>query len=378
MVGVAIQAVRKTFRLPSGREVIAVHDLSLEVEDQQFVVLVGPSGSGKTTLLRLIAGLDEPSAGSIAIAGKPMSGVPPHERGVSIVFQEHSLYPHLTVHDNLALGLRLRKTARGAIESRVAEVAQWLGIERLLERSPAELSGGERQRAALGRALVVGSKVILMDEPLSNLDGPLRVQMRREIRKLHDRLGVTLIYVTHDQGEAMALGDRIAVIQDGKIAQIGSPMELYHAPANLFVADFVGMPGMNLIAGQFERAGGRARFCPGGNGHPGGPAVTWPISPDAKWPAQMADVVLGLRGEAIHLADAGSESTLDGSGLLGQVTFVERLGWETQVGVFAAGVDWVLRVTGPCLVEVGQTVGLRYEMKEARWFDPATGAALSL
>ncbi|MFY9475298.1 MAG: sn-glycerol-3-phosphate ABC transporter ATP-binding protein UgpC, partial [Bacillota bacterium] len=227
--------------------VVAVKDVTLEIEDKEFLILVGPSGCGKSTTLRMIAGLEEISEGSIYIGDTLVNDIPPKDRDIAMVFQNYALYPHMDVYNNMAFGLKLRKFPKAEIDKRVNEAARVLGIENLLKRKPKELSGGQRQRVALGRAIVREPKVFLMDEPLSNLDAKLRVQMRAELAKLHDRLQTTIIYVTHDQTEAMTMGDRIVVQKDGVIQQVGAPMEIYDHPNNVFVAGFIGSPSMNFI-----------------------------------------------------------------------------------------------------------------------------------
>ena len=227
-------------------EVHAVIDVNLEIHDQEFVVLVGPSGCGKTTTLRMVAGLESITSGNISIDEKVVNELPPMDRDIAMVFQNYALYPHMSVHDNMAFGLKMRKFDKPEIARRVREAAEILGIQELLKRKPRQLSGGQRQRVALGRAIVRHPQVFLFDEPLSNLDAKLRVQMRVELKKLHDRLGTTAIYVTHDQVEAMTLGDRVVVMRDGRVQQVGDPMDLYNSPANRFVAGFIGSPAMNF------------------------------------------------------------------------------------------------------------------------------------
>jgi multiple sugar transport system ATP-binding protein len=239
---VTLDHVSKRFQ-----DVDAVDDLSLTIADGEFLILVGPSGCGKTTALRLIAGLEKGTAGTIRIGDRVVNDVTPRDRDIAMVFQNYALYPHMTVYKNLAFGLKERKTAKPEIERRVREAAEILGLKDLMKRRPAQLSGGQRQRVAMGRALVREPSAFLMDEPLSNLDAKLRVQMRAELKRLHHRLGITTIYVTHDQVEAMTLGDRIVVMANGKVQQIGRPQEVYSAPANLFVAGFIGSPPMNLL-----------------------------------------------------------------------------------------------------------------------------------
>jgi ABC-type sugar transport system ATPase subunit len=248
---VVFEHVNKVF--PGGT--VAIDDLSLEVPDGQFMILVGPSGCGKTTALRCVAGLETPTSGTIRVGDRVVNDVTPRDRDIAMVFQNYALYPHMTVYKNLAFGLRQRKTDKAEIDRRVSSVSTMLGLDDLLKRRPAQLSGGQRQRVAMGRALVREPSAFLLDEPLSNLDAKLRVQMRAELKRLHTRLGITTVYVTHDQIEAMTLGDRIAVMSNGKLQQLGPPQELYDEPTNLFVAGFIGSPPMNLIRGRAE--GGR-------------------------------------------------------------------------------------------------------------------------
>ena len=243
MASLSLKHIRKVY--PNGFE--AVKDFNLEVEDKEFIIFVGPSGCGKSTTLRMIAGLEEISGGEFSIDGKIMNDVEPKDRDIAMVFQNYALYPHMTVFDNMAFGLKLRKVPKAEIKQKVEEAAKILDLDKLLDRKPKALSGGQRQRVAMGRAIVRNPKVFLMDEPLSNLDAKLRVQMRSEISALHQRLGATIIYVTHDQTEAMTLGTRIVVLKDGDIMQVDSPIKLYNEPQNLFVAGFIGSPQMNFI-----------------------------------------------------------------------------------------------------------------------------------
>ncbi|MFQ6608095.1 MAG: ABC transporter ATP-binding protein [Fidelibacterota bacterium] len=248
MASVTLKNINKSFQ--KGQSII--ENFSLEVNDGEFLVLVGPSGCGKSTLLRIIAGLETPTTGEVFIAEKQVNKVPPKDRDIAMVFQNYALYPHLNVYDNLAFGLKLRKVPKVEIAQRVSSVADILGIQNLLQRKPKQLSGGQRQRVALGRAIIRDPQVFLFDEPLSNLDSKLRVQMRAEIKRLHQRLGNTMIYVTHDQVEAMTMGDRIVVINEGHIQQVGIPMKVYRNPDNIFVAGFIGSPPMNLLKGIIE------------------------------------------------------------------------------------------------------------------------------
>jgi multiple sugar transport system ATP-binding protein len=251
VAGVRLINVSKTYE----GGITAARDINLEVEDKEFLVLVGPSGCGKTTVLRMVAGLEEITSGELYIGDKLMNDVPPKDRDIAMVFQNYALYPHMTVYDNMAFGLKLRKFPKSEIEERVTEAAEILGIKDYLERKPKALSGGQRQRVALGRAIVRKPKVFLFDEPLSNLDAKMRVQMRAEISKLHNRLDATMIYVTHDQVEGMTMGDRIVVMKDGVVQQIGSPLDLYNNPGNKFVAGFIGTPAMNFFEGRIRREG---------------------------------------------------------------------------------------------------------------------------
>lgn len=252
MAQVLLKELTKTFK-----NVVAVNSMDLEIQDKEFLVLVGPSGCGKTTALRMIAGLEEASSGEIYIGDRLVNNVSPKDRDIAMVFQNYALYPHMSVYENMAFGLKLRKVPKQEIQRRVKEAAGLLGIENLLERKPKQLSGGQRQRVALGRAIVREPKVFLMDEPLSNLDAKLRVQTRAELIKLHRRLGITTVYVTHDQVEAMTMGDRIVVMKDGLVQQVDSPMGLYSKPANMFVAGFIGTPSMNFVDATLVKNGDR-------------------------------------------------------------------------------------------------------------------------
>ncbi len=260
MARVALKHLVKVFPEKGGPGVTAVKNISLEIEDREFMVLVGPSGCGKSTTLRMIAGLEEITSGTVAIGGEIVNGVPPKDRDIAMVFQNYALYPHMTVYDNMAFGLKLRKFPKADIDARVRDAAAMLGLNAYLARKPKALSGGQRQRVALGRAIVRKPKVFLFDEPLSNLDAKMRVSTRTEISKLHGRLGATMIYVTHDQVEAMTMGDRICVMKDGNIMQVAAPLDLYNHPDNLFVAGFIGSPSMNFFKGALRRVGGHVSF----------------------------------------------------------------------------------------------------------------------
>jgi multiple sugar transport system ATP-binding protein len=312
--GIRIERVSKSYK--TGPR--AVDDVSLDVRDGEFMVLVGPSGCGKSTLLKLIAGIEEATAGSIFIGERDVTLLDPRKRDIAMVFQNYALYPHLSVRGNLGFGLKLRRTAKQEIAARVEEVARILGLEEMLERKPGELSGGQRQRVAMGRAIVREPAAFLMDEPLSNLDAKLRVSMRAQLSRLHERLGVTTVYVTHDQVEAMTLGQRVAVMRGGVLQQCDTPDQLFDHPANLFVAAFIGSPAMNLVEAAVE--GGQARFG----------ACALPLPADSPLRAGAGRrIVLGLRPHDLRLG--ASEG-----GLPGRVQVVERLGTETHVVV---GVD---------------------------------------
>jgi multiple sugar transport system ATP-binding protein len=356
MPGVELAGVSKSF----GRDSHAVRDVTLSVAEGEFLVLVGPSGCGKSTLLRMVAGLEEVTSGTISIAGKVVNDVAPRDRDVAMVFQNYALYPHMSVFENLAFGLKLRKVPRADVRQRVEKAASALGLERYLERRPRELSGGERQRVALGRALVREPKVFLFDEPLSNLDARLRVEMRAEIRRLHQRVGATMIYVTHDQVEAMTMGDRIAVLDRGALQQVADPRTLYARPANTFVASFIGTPPVNLlpaIVAADERAVGFAD-------------VAWSVGPAQR--AALAGragtpVVVGIRPEDLVLAGTGLSATVDMVELLGSETLVH---WSSAIGPL------VSRITSGTVPVVGERATLAGRPEAILLFDVASKASL--
>ncbi len=310
MSEVTLEHVTKRF----SDDVVALDDLSLEVGDGEFLILVGPSGCGKTTALRLVAGLEKPTAGTIRIGDQVVTGVSPRDRDIAMVFQNYALYPHMTVHRNLAFGLKERHTPKPEIDRRVREVSGILGLDELMKRRPAQLSGGQRQRVAMGRALVREPKAFLLDEPLSNLDAKLRVQMRAELKRIHQRLGITTIYVTHDQVEAMTLGDRIVVMSNGRVQQIGRPQEVYGSPANLFVAGFIGSPPMNLVRGRVTEGTVKAGD------------LSLPASARAD-----GDVAVGFRPEDLRVAGP------DGPAFEFLVDVVEPLGNQVVVHGSVAG-----------------------------------------
>ena len=338
-------------RIYPGTEVPAVDALDLLIEDGEFLVLVGPSGSGKTTALRMLAGLEEVDAGAIFIGDREVTDLPPKRRDVAMVFQNYALYPYLTVADNIAFPLRMARVSKAERERRTNEVAQLLGIEQYLARKPGQLSGGQRQRVAMGRAIIREPSAFLMDEPLSNLDAKLRVQMRAEIASLQTRLGITTVYVTHDQSEAMTLGDRVAVLGDGQLQQCDTPRELYARPANTFVAGFIGSPSMNLCTLP----------CSNGSVQLGG--VDLPVSARGHGEA----VVVGLRPESIELASEGIPA---------EVEVVEEIGADSYVFAAADVGRLVARCETKHAPERGDRVSLRPKAGEAHLFDPVTGARL--
>jgi ABC-type sugar transport system ATPase subunit len=362
MAGIEIRGLSKRFR-DSPR---ALDSVDLDVDDGELLVLVGPSGSGKTTLLRLIAGLDQPTAGTVRLSGSDLAGVPPHRRNVALVFQNLALYSHLSVADNLAFGQENNSKAESGkrkAESRVQETARLLGIEHLLERYPAELSGGEQQRVALGRAIVRQPAALLLDEPLSSLDGPARRGLRRELKALVRRLGVPTIYVTHDQAEALALGDKIAVLDLGRAQQVGTPGEVYHRPANRFVAEFFGPQGMNLIEGKLKHEGEHTTFC--------GAGTTFDVTDIAA--RQSGRVQGGFRPDDVQPATNGE--------LHGLVESVESLGEATYLHVRLSGEPHSIVVVRRLqdedqLPSPGAAIALTIAQDRFHWFDPTTGNRL--
>ncbi len=358
MASVTLEGMEKIYD-DRGKPRVAVHALDLEIRDGEFLVLVGPSGCGKSTTLRMIAGLESISRGTLRIGGQVANDVAARDRDIAMVFQSYALYPHMTVRENMAFALRLRRMSRDEIRTRVEEAAELLGLSGMLDRRPRQLSGGERQRVALGRAIVRQPSVFLFDEPLSNLDASLRVQMRREIARLHARLGTTMIYVTHDQVEAMTLGDRIAVLSAGRLQQVDTPMTLYRQPANLFVAGFIGSPPMNRLRGGFRNA--PAQFELAGSG------LAIPMPPPAR---QVTEPVLGVRPEAVVLGP-------EGSGLPARVTLVEPLGAEALVYLDVGGQDVVARVEQGTLPDVDALVGVELRPDGVLWFDGETGERLN-
>jgi multiple sugar transport system ATP-binding protein len=345
-----------------------VHGIDLEIADREFICLVGPSGCGKSTTLRMIAGLEEISGGDIRIGGKMVNDLPPRSRNISMVFQSYALYPHMTVRENMGFSLKIAGRPQPEIDAAVAEAARTLSLEPLLDRRPSQLSGGQRQRVAMGRAIVRAPQVFLFDEPLSNLDAKLRSQVRTEIKKLHARMQTTMIYVTHDQVEAMTLSDRIVIMRDGYIEQVGTPDEVFKRPATRFVAGFIGSPPMNLH--EAEIADGKITF-------PGG--ATLPL------PAQFRDhvttgqkVVFGLRPDDLYPAGhglhSGEPSEVHSVDL--PVSITEPLGNETLVFVGFDGREWVSRMLNPRPLKTGENVRMSFDLSQAHLFDAVSGNTL--
>jgi multiple sugar transport system ATP-binding protein len=358
MAAVVLKGVTKRFG-----ETRVIEGLDLEIRDQEFMVLVGPSGCGKSTALRMVAGLEDVTSGEISIGGKVVNDVPPKDRDIAMVFQSYALYPHMTVRENLEFGLKIRKTPPAEMDRLVAEAAQILGIEPLLARKPKELSGGQRQRVALGRAIVRKPAVFLFDEPLSNLDAKLRVQMRAEIKKLQARLGVTAIYVTHDQVEAMTMGHRIAVLHAGILQQVGAPLDLYERPANLFVAAFIGSPPMNFVPATL--ADGATRIAAAGFSVPVPEALRGAVAG-----RDGAKVVMGVRPE--NLAPPGREPRGPSAPIPVTVEIAEPLGNEVVVHA-RAGQDGLTYKQDPHQATViGSTLDLRLELDATHLFDATT------
>ena len=361
MASLSLKGIGK--RYPNGFE--AVKDFNLEIEDQEFIIFVGPSGCGKSTTLRMIAGLEEITTGDLFIDGKRMNEVEPKDRDIAMVFQNYALYPHMTVFDNMAFGLKLRKVPKEEIEQKVLEAAKILDLEQLLDRRPKALSGGQRQRVAMGRAIVRNPKVFLMDEPLSNLDAKLRVQMRAEIASLHQRLGATIIYVTHDQTEAMTLGTRIVVLKDGVIQQVDTPKKLYNDPQNLFVAGFIGSPQMNFIDAVCKVHGEEVRL------EFGDFSIVLPPQKAKKLiDGGYADktVVMGIRPDDIDDSQIQIETYGD-TVIEADVTGYELLGSEVLLYYTVAGVNMTARVDARTTAKIGDHIRLALDPEKIHVFD---------
>ena len=364
MASLSLEHITKVY--PNGFE--AVKDFNLEIKDKEFIIFVGPSGCGKSTTLRMIAGLEEISGGTLKIGDRVVNDVEPKDRDIAMVFQSYALYPHMTVYDNMAFSLKIRKTPKDQIDKMVHEAARILDLEKLLDRKPKALSGGQRQRVAMGRAIVRNPKVFLMDEPLSNLDAKLRVQMRTEISKLHQRLGATIIYVTHDQTEAMTLGTRIVVMKDGVVQQVDTPQNLYNEPGNLFVAGFIGSPQMNMLDAQVQVSGKEAYLQVGSTAR-----VKLPENKAKKLIEKGYDgktVVMGIRPENITDDDeavAGSDAVLEA-----KIEVYELLGAEVYLYFTVNGSNMTARVNPRTQARTGDTVKFALDVDKIHVFDKET------
>ena len=361
MARIELDRVEKVY--PNGH--VATRELSLDIADGELLVLVGPSGCGKSTALRLIAGLETPTGGMVRIAGEDVTDSPPQDRDLAMVFQSYALYPHMTVRENLAFGLGIRKTPADRIAARVERVAESLGLSDLLNRKPAQLSGGQRQRVALGRAIVREPRAFLFDEPLSNLDAKLRIETRAELARLHRRLGATMVYVTHDQEEAMTLGDRVAVLRNGVLQQVAPPMELYRQPANRFVAGFIGSPAMNFFEGDLRRDDGAWRFA--------GQGFTVAVDPSGDDSAKGA-AVLGVRPQDVIAAGPAPDASAP---LEARVTVVEPIGSVQIVHSETSGGERVLAVTPvDATIVPEETITLHLPLGAVHLFRAGTGERL--
>ena len=350
-------------------EVHAVKDVNLEIRDKEFMVFVGPSGCGKTTTLRMIAGLESINSGQILIGDTVVNEMPPMDRDIAMVFQNYALYPHMSVYDNMAFGLKMRKFEREEIRRRVQDAAEILGIQQYLHRKPRQLSGGQRQRVALGRAIVRHPQVFLFDEPLSNLDAQLRVQMRAELKKLHVRLGTTAVYVTHDQVEAMTLGDRVVVMRDGWVQQVGEPLELYHEPTNRFVAGFLGSPAMNFVTVRVSAENGSELWVAGDGLRLQVPAHL----ADRVGPYSGKELTLGIRPEDLRLAADGDPP---GSVFEAVVELVEQLGSETLLDTRAGRETIVAAVEATSRIRMRDRLRLATNPNRLHFFDASTEASV--
>ena len=364
MASLSLSHINKTY--PNGFE--AVKDFNLEIEDKEFIIFVGPSGCGKSTTLRMIAGLEDITSGTLKIGDKVVNDIEPKDRDIAMVFQNYALYPHMTVYDNMAFGLKLRKTPKDQIDKMVREAARILDLEKLLDRKPKALSGGQRQRVAMGRAIVRNPKVFLMDEPLSNLDAKLRVQMRIEISKLHQRLGTTIIYVTHDQTEAMTLGTRIVVMKDGIVQQVDTPQNLYQKPGNLFVAGFMGSPQMNFLDATLSQKGNDV-FAKVGTHEVLVPASKAKVLKDKGYIGKT--VIMGIRPEDIHDSEmflASSPDTVMDS----TIKVYELLGAEVFLYFDIDGTQVTARVDPRTTAKTGDPIKFALDMEKAHFFDKET------
>lgn len=364
MAQVILQNVTKRFG-----NVVAVNDANLEIRDREFMVLVGPSGCGKSTTLRMVAGLEDITEGNVYIGDVLVNNIPPKDRDIAMVFQNYALYPHMDVYNNMAFGLKLRKFPRAEIDRRVREHARLLGIENLLDRKPTQLSGGQKQRVAVGRAIVREPKVFLMDEPLSNLDALLRVQMRAELSKLHARLQTTAIYVTHDQTEAMTMGDRICVLKDGVIQQVGAPLDIYDKPINTFVAGFIGSPPMNFVNGILRKEGDNYVFDANG---------AFRLTMDPKRISEIKnigayvdqEIIFGVRPEDI--SDAKLHPGTPENTIVAMVDVVEPMGAETLIYASKGEASLVARVDPHSVAQAGEDHQITIDMSKIHLFDKDT------
>jgi multiple sugar transport system ATP-binding protein len=357
MATVEFQRVEKRFGTTK-----VIHGVSFDIRDGEFMVLVGPSGCGKSTLLRMLAGLEEISGGTIAIGGRTVNDVDSKDRDIAMVFQSYALYPHMNVRDNMGFSLRLRRAPRQELDERVAKAARILNLEPYLDRYPRELSGGQRQRVAMGRAIVRDPKVFLFDEPLSNLDAKLRVQMRAEIKALHQRLKTTTVYVTHDQIEAMTMADRIVVMHDGVIEQIGTPLELYDRPENLFVAQFIGSPAMNIVHGTLRRVNGSSHVETADGIH-------WPLAASVGGDGQS--VAYGVRPDHLEIVSSSER------GVPGEIVVVEPTGSETEFVVRIGEAQVVVEARGRATLRPGDKVTFAVNPANVHLFDQKSGQRLT-
>lgn len=370
MASLSLEHITKVY--PNGFE--AVKDFNLEIEDKEFIIFVGPSGCGKSTTLRMIAGLEEITSGTLKIGDRVVNDVEPKDRDIAMVFQSYALYPHMTVYDNMAFSLKLRKTPKDQIDKMVREAAKILDLEKLLDRKPKALSGGQRQRVAMGRAIVRNPKVFLMDEPLSNLDAKLRVQMRTEISKLHQRLGATIIYVTHDQTEAMTLGTRIVVMKDGVVQQVEAPIQLYNNPANLFVAGFIGSPSMNFFDAYVGEEEGKVVVYLGGSELGKKVYLRGEKAEVARQREMNKKVVLGIRPEDIYDYEEAKERGIhmDTQGLEETVSAREMLGAEVILYFDAQGKTNAVRLSPENQTQTGEKIDFYFDTDRIHIFDKDT------
>jgi multiple sugar transport system ATP-binding protein len=378
MATVVISNLEKVYSEAKGPGVKVVHGINLEIKDREFMVLVGPSGCGKSTTLRMVAGLEEISGGTISIDGTVVNNVLPKDRDIAMVFQNYALYPHMSVYENMAFGLKLRKFPKAEIDARVREASAMLGLDAYLDRKPKALSGGQRQRVAVGRAIVRKPKVFLFDEPLSNLDAKMRVSTRTEISKLHARLDATMIYVTHDQVEAMTMGDRICVMKDGRIMQVATPLELYNKPENVFVAGFIGSPPMNFFKGRLQKSttsAGLLEFVET-NDKAAPVRVTLDAALSAKGAAHAGkEIIFGIRPEDV--LDTGTSTAPNPAHTTEvKVEVSEPMGAETYLYLTSGVTNFIARVRPTDRFDVGQLVKVTFKMEAAHLFDPATEQVL--